>query len=164
MNKHLTGEKRNLLTYLLLIVGVLSIIITAMLGQAQNDQFAQDSQESQLINQLLNQSKYNEAGNKLKELLQNYPDNYFLQWEYGLSLYNQGKIAQADQYYTKAREQRPVLVQNPTYLAQYGEVLQAEGQLDRAKKYLLEAKKVNTNPQLNGQIDKVLKSMGIEKK
>jgi predicted Zn-dependent protease len=156
VEKEWTSEKRNITAYLLLLVAIVCIVIAIVLGQSQDGQFIQEAQANQTGSQMLQQHKSQEAEKLLKPLLDLHPDNYVLQWEYAISLSQQKKYSEADTYFARVRQTRPAIVQIPQYLMQYAIVLKGEGQQERAKQYLDQARKVNNDPSLAQQIDQLL--------
>ncbi|GEN35163.1 tetratricopeptide repeat protein [Aneurinibacillus danicus] len=149
MGESVSGKSRNMIVYGLTLLAVVCIPIGVWLGNKQDEKYRADYETYQRAQQQSKEGKFAEAGKAYQALLSTYPDSYVLLWRYGLSLAAEKKYEEADKYFLKAQKQRPFLVRNQRYLIQYGEVLYRLGNYTKAKKYLEEGRKLNTDPQLS---------------
>ncbi|AMA71706.1 MULTISPECIES: tetratricopeptide repeat protein [Aneurinibacillus] len=164
MEEKVSGRTRNNIVYSLLGLTLIGIITAIVMGGNQDKVYQADAQAYMQAQKHLQQNQFAEAEKVLKPLLATHSDSYILQWRYASSFAGQGKYDEAEKYFIQARKQRPFLVRNQKYLVQYGEVLYKKQNYQKAKRYLEEAKKVNTNPQLSAQADAMLREMATKYK
>jgi predicted Zn-dependent protease len=149
MGESVSGKSRNMIVYGLTLLAVVCIPIGVWLGNKQDEQYQADYETYQRAQQYSQEEKFAEARKAYQALLSTHPESYVLLWRYGVSLAAEKKYEEADKYFLKAQKQRPFLVRNQRYLIQYGEVLYRLGNYTKAKKYLEEGRKLNTDPQLS---------------
>lgn len=136
-------SKRNLIFFTLIFISIANIVVLSILGAKQDARFIADNEVYQNATNMLNQGRYFEAEYALDNLIQTYPNDYMLQWNYAISLFSQGKIRAASQAYDNLRAQRPLIVNDQDYLVQHGQVLYALGDYKNAQKEFLQALKIN---------------------
>ncbi|MED0676157.1 tetratricopeptide repeat protein [Aneurinibacillus thermoaerophilus] len=164
MGEKITGQTRNIIVYVFVLLTIVCLSVAIVLGGKQDDKYQADFQTYQTAQQQLQEGKFAEAEKSYQTLLASYPGSYTLLWKYALALAAQQKYKEADQYFLKAQKQRPFLVQNQRYLIQYGEVLYKLGNYKKAKKYLEEGRKLNKDPQLSAMAEPLLKEIDAKLK
>lgn len=132
------------------------VIYSIGASKDQNNAFTEDEDTFQNAIYLMRQANFAEALPVLQDVLRNQPDSYLATLNYGHSLIKLGRFEDAKIYLDKAREQRPFVVTNPTYLLDYGNVLYAEGKYKEAKKYFLFFQENNKNPAITDKVNQML--------
>lgn len=154
-----SGQRRNLIFTIFLLIVLISLIITGTTAKRDNVVLLNDSLKYQQAQQLMQKSNYTQASGILTDLLKRHDYYYQLLWSYGICMTAQGKWAPADQYMDQARQIRPALVADQVFLVQYGEVLYHRGDYTRARRYLNESLKYNKQPQATAAANKLLQQM-----
>ncbi len=137
------------LVFLLLLLFTLMYTLTALVtGANQDTTFNQNYSLLQDAGSMLDQRDPVQAEPILRQLLDKQPNSYIVLWDYGISLAGQGKLTDAEYFFARAEAERPFLVDNPTFLIQYGQVLYSEGKYAAAQKYLARLGKIPTDPKI----------------
>jgi predicted Zn-dependent protease len=156
MEEKISGRMRNMMVYSLLGLTIVGLAILVVIGNKQDEKYKKENELYQVAQSQLREAKFNEAEKNLEQLLANHSNNYNLQWQYALSLAAQQKYDQASKYFLKAQQQRPFLVRDQKFVMQFGEVLYHQGNYAKAKRYLEEGKRINTDPELSLKVDPLL--------
>ncbi len=138
--------KTNLVFLVLLASTLIYALFALGLGAQQDRRFNQDYSLFQTAGSMLDQGNPRGAEPTIRQLLDQQPTSYILLWDYGISLAGLGDFARADYFFARTEAQRPFVVNNPTFLIQYGQVLFTEGKYAEAKKYLLRLNQVTNDP------------------
>jgi predicted Zn-dependent protease len=150
------GKQRNVVVYIIALLFTAGITYGSIAANSQDRIFASRSQEYEKAVSEMGQGNFSKSEQMFKNLLNSNPDSYILMWQCAISLMQQKKYEEAEQYFVKTQNQRPFIVKNQQYLAQYGETLYHIGNYKKAEKYLVEAKQLNTKPEITKQIEPVL--------
>lgn len=163
MNTRLSGRARNIIFLVFLIITIFSVIF-AITAAAEHDRvLLSDYNQYLKASQLINLDRYTEAKSIMDNLVTKYGDSYQILWMYGLCLSAEGKLAEAAEFMSRAREIRPALLTNQSYLVQYGEILYRLGDYSRAERYLITSRKYNKDPDLNKKSQMILEQIRSER-
>ncbi|CAB3396183.1 tetratricopeptide repeat protein [Kyrpidia spormannii] len=144
----ITGPVRNAVVYVLAAAAVVGLLIGYNIASDQNKQFLKTFQAFQQSQTLMQQQQYAQAEPLLKKVVEAQPHSFMALWNYGICQFGLKHYDLADEYFTKAREQRPFLLNDQLYVTQYGELLYAKGDLARAKEYLERSVSLNAGTDL----------------
>lgn len=153
-------QKGNLIFLTFIILMFVYFIISYAQSSRQREVFLEENQIYQNANYLIKQGQYGEAEPLLDQLMITHNNNYIVLWNYAVSLFGQGDLNGAKNYYEKASEQRPFLRKNANFVAQYGQVLYNLQQYEEAKNWLVDAQKLD--PKLTGELQPILKDIEIK--
>jgi tetratricopeptide (TPR) repeat protein len=95
---------------------------------------------------------------------QNSQDSYQVLYMMGICSGAAGDYTTAINYLQRTQETRPALLMDPTFLTEYGKYLYLQGDYAKAKLYLLESKKYDTNPAATIEADKYLAQIDTQAK
>ncbi|WCN38103.1 tetratricopeptide repeat protein [Aneurinibacillus uraniidurans] len=164
MEEKNSEKKRNIVVYAMVGLAIAAIAVSSIAGSEQDAAYKQGAQQFQSAIQKMNQKDYSGAEKDLQNVITQYPDSFVVQWQYGASLAGQKKYQEANEWYVKARKQRPFLVQNQKYALQYGELLIHLQDYKKAERYLQEVQKLNKDPQLSAQATVLLQEVAAKTK
>lgn len=159
MNTYFSDRIRNTIFLVFLTLTILVTIIACSVAAGQDRLFLTGYNQYLQVHQLINQDKYTEAEPIIADLVKKQSGTYQLLWMYGLCLAENGKPADGLKYMQKAREIRPALVINQSYLVQYGETLYNMRDYAEAKRYLLESKKYQKDNIYTQKADQLLQQI-----
>jgi tetratricopeptide (TPR) repeat protein len=164
MNISVTSKARNYIFISVLVVIVISLIATFSIAAEQDKAYRDNFMRYQQANQLIKEQKYIQAQKMLTELDENSRKSYQVLYSQATCAANTGDFSSAADFMQKIRETRPALLMNQNYLEQYGVILFQLGEYNRAKLYLLESKKYNTNPEATKEAEKYLAQIDEKEK
>lgn len=159
MEEKNSGKRRNIAVYTMTVLAIGVIAVSSIVGSKQNANYKQGAQQFQAAAQKMTKKDYTGAEKELEKVIAKYPNSPLVQWQYGISLAGQKKYREANEWYVKARKQRPFLVQNQKYVLQYGELMIHLQDYKKAERYLQEAQKLNKDPQLSVQAAALLQEL-----
>ncbi|MHB1044094.1 MAG: tetratricopeptide repeat protein [Eubacteriales bacterium] len=157
------GRYRNGIFLSCLAVTTIIIIVWWALAYKSDKIYLAEYREYVKANQLVNLNRYAEAEPILTDLSERHKDSYLVLWLYGLCLSENNKLTQGEAFMLRAREIRPALLMNQSYLVQYGDVLYRLGDYKRAERYFLESKKYDQDTELSKKAGLLLEKIRSSK-
>ncbi|NSL52043.1 tetratricopeptide repeat protein [Calidifontibacillus erzurumensis] len=163
--RNISDSQRNIVFIGLLLIIVIGVFLTNYLGNKQDQIFQEDTNQYKYGLYLLKEKKITEAGQVLKPLVVKYNDNHEILRAYSIVQQYDRNYEEAAISLQKAQELNNFLIKDPTFLAQYGEVLYMIKDYKKAKVYLEEAVKLNPDKDILEAVNKLLYQIEmIEKK
>lgn len=159
MKISIDGRTRNIAFLLFLTLAIILIIITSLAASDQDRLFLSDYVQYMKASQLINQDNYAEAEPILANLVKKNSDTYQILWMYGLCLDGNEKTAEGLKFMKSARETRPALVMNQSYLVQYGYIVYRMGDHTEANRYLLESKNYQQDNNYTKKADQIIQEL-----
>lgn len=154
--------KTNLIFFILIALALVYIVAASVLGTVQDQAFNRDYDLYRTASTMLDQNQPNEAAPIFEELLYRHPDSYILMWNYAIALGGEGRYSDSSYFFAKAEAQRPFIVNNPTFLVQYGRILFTLGQYTQAEKYLKRVQMFTNDPKYLDIVDQTLKDINTK--
>jgi outer membrane protein assembly factor BamD (BamD/ComL family) len=152
----ISGTTRKYILVAVLAVTIISLIAAFSVAAEQDKAFRGNYQLYQQANSLMQEEKYAQAQVLLNQLDQNSKDSYQVLYRLGICSGAAGDYTAAVNYLQRVQETRPAILLDQTFLMEYGKYLYLQGEYARAKLYLLESKKYNTNPEATKEAEKYL--------
>lgn len=159
MKVQFNDKLRNLTFFLIIVILSVCLFVTNNISKKQDKVFAEESNQFKYALQLLSEDKAQEAEPLLKDLSEKHADNYEIIWNYGTLQSHLKKYDMAEPLFQKAQKLNVLLVKNPLFLAQYGEVLYNLGEFEKSKVYLEESLKYNPDEKMIGVINTMLENI-----
>jgi tetratricopeptide (TPR) repeat protein len=145
----------------LLLIGIGT---TYTLGNKQDERSAADQKLYEEAKTMLEKNSGSVVIASLEELQQKYPDDYALMKNLGLAYAQSGNYEQAIVWFDRALKQRPALIQNGIFTAQYGDILYLDKKYKEAlalyQNSLQYQNEESVKTYLNDQVKKLSKLVG----
>lgn len=154
-----SDKTRNIVFFILTTFIIICLFVVNNIGNEQDKVYAEESNKFKYAVQLLSENKVSEAEPLLKDLVEKHPENYEISWRYATTQSLLQNFEEAKALFQHAQDLNLTLVKDGTFLAQYGEVLYNLGEFDKAKVYLEESLKFNSNEQINKAVNTLLENI-----
>ena len=141
MNLPLEGKIRNYIFAAVLGLTLISLLVAFMIGREQDRAYRDNYAQYQQAVTMMGEQKYAQALQTFRGLDADSQASYQIQYMEGFCAGKSGDYAAAAQYMQQARETRPALLKDQSYLQRYGVILYKLGEYERAELYLRESLK-----------------------
>lgn len=131
---------------LLLIFCFTTVVITYFLGVEQNKVISEDNKTFEVVRSMKTKSTLMEI-DLLKGMDKRRPQNYLIQFQLGEAYRESGDFKTAASYYEKAMNIKPTLIANAVFCIRYAETSIMNGDVERAKAYLLQVDHLKKTPE-----------------
>ncbi len=152
MEMKFNDKTRNLIFLCLTGIVIICLFVVNNIGNKQDKVFAEEGNQYIYALHLIAENKVTEAEPLLKDLAEKHPDNYEVIWKYGTVHLLLKNFDQAQALFQEAQNDNVTLVRDPVFLAQYGEVLFNQGELEKAEIYLEESLRFNSAEEVKNAV------------
>ncbi|MGE5458964.1 MAG: tetratricopeptide repeat protein [Methanobacterium sp.] len=159
MNQLNKAPSPNQFFYLGICLAVISLLITAVIADQQNDKALANYQKYLQGSSLVKEGKYNEALNILANLDKDFADSYQVFYLKGVSYLQTRQFAKAAFHLEQARKQNPALLMDPTFLYICGEAYYQQHDFDRSRLYWKKCLQFKPGQNLKDKIQHSLRNL-----
>ncbi len=160
----INGKTRNYILEAVLVITIISLIAAFSVAAEQDKVFRDNYMLYQQAMSLMQEEKYAQAQALLTQTDQTSQDSYQVLYMFAMCSGATGDYATAINCLQRMQETRPALLMNQTFLMKYGKFLYLQGEYAKAKLYLLESKKYDTNPEATIETEKYLAQIDAKEK